>query len=81
MILGHRLSPKNNTGGNVGSVAMPVIKQEKIGNFELYNLASDPYQEIDVKKDHPKIFSDLLSQILERHRQVQVEGPRWQLEP
>ena len=80
MLLAHRTSPLQLKGGNVNKRTMQVIQSATIGNFELYNLEQDPYQQNEVGKENPGVLKTLSQQLVAKHQQVQAEGPRWELE-
>jgi arylsulfatase A len=77
MVLGHRSGPEVPLGRNVNPKSMKVIKSARLGPFELYNLRDDPEQKVDLAARRPEKLAELSRLLIERHREVQKEGPVW----
>jgi len=60
---------------------MQLIKTAKLINFELYNLRDDLGQEKDLAKTEPERLAKLKAMLVKKYREVQKEGPTWQLGP
>jgi arylsulfatase A len=56
---------------------MPIIKDEQLEVFELYNLRSDPAETRDLAASEPARFQELKKHLLAVHREVQAEGVDW----
>ncbi len=56
---------------------MPYIKQARLVEFELYDLASDPAEANDLAAREAGRRKRLAAQLAEMHRQVQAQGPVW----
>jgi len=78
MVLGERINNQNKPlGRNVSPEAMEVIKSTRLGNFELYNLKMDLKQQHDMASEKPELLKQLSQQLIQRHSEVQSEGPDW----
>ena len=78
IILGERINNQSKSlGRNVNPQAMQVIKSTKLGNFELYNLKADLKQQHDMALEKPELLKQLSQQLVQRHSEVQSEGPDW----
>jgi len=56
---------------------IPVLKSGSYKRFQLFDLASDPRQKVDVSKQHPEVFARLKRQLLEINASVMAEAPDW----
>ncbi|MCP4002717.1 MAG: sulfatase-like hydrolase/transferase, partial [bacterium] len=56
---------------------IPVLKSGNYHRFQLFDLAEDPAQRIDVSDQHPEIFARLKRQLLEINASVMAEAPDW----
>jgi arylsulfatase A-like enzyme len=56
---------------------IPVLKSGRYKRFQLFDLAADPSQKVDVSMQHPEIFSRLKRQMLEINASVMAEAPDW----
>jgi arylsulfatase A len=59
---------------------MPMIKNARLHQFELYNLADDLAQQNDLAANHPERLAKMRRRLQEMHREVIAEGPVWDLE-
>ena len=50
-----------------------ILKSGKYKQFQLFDLAADPSQKVDVSKQHPEIFARLKRQLLEINASVMAE--------
>lgn len=81
VLIGKRTFPQVVTmpgRGNVSPETMPVIKTERIGEFELYNLREDLGQKYDLAAEKGDFIEKYSPQLVERHREVREEGPVWE---
>ncbi|RMG36086.1 MAG: arylsulfatase, partial [Planctomycetota bacterium] len=76
-LLAHRVAPDLKPGRNVDRRSMQVIKQARLGEFELYNLLDDLGQKNDLAAAHPERVRELAEQLVRWHREIQREGPDW----
>ena len=84
MVLGRRVAPDVATDHrreNVGPVTMPIIKQETLGRFELYDLSSDLGQQHDLAGKQPGLVEEYSTMLSIWHRAARDEGPTWKFEP
>ena len=56
---------------------IPVLKSGSYHRFQLFDLAADPTQKVDVSKQYPKVFSRLKRQLLKVNASVMAEAPDW----
>jgi arylsulfatase A len=56
---------------------IPVLKSGSYKRFQLFDLAADPSQKVDVSKQHPEVLSRLKRQMLEINASVMAEAPDW----
>jgi len=56
---------------------IPILKSGSYKRFQLFDLAADPSQKVDVSKQHPEVFSRLKRQLLEINASVMAEAPDW----
>lgn len=80
VLIGQRTFPhgiRTEGRGNVDPQTMPVIKAERIGRFELYNLRNDLGQKHDLATEKANLVEKLSPILVERHREVREEGPVW----
>ncbi len=79
MILGTRTGGGRLTGSNVTADVMKVIKQETLGDFELYDLSADLAEARDLAAERPEVARRLAERLTARHLEVRDEGPTWEL--
>ncbi len=56
---------------------IPTLKSGNYHRFQLFDLAEDPAQKVDVSDQHPEIFARLKRQMLEINASVMAEAPDW----
>ena len=56
---------------------IPILKSGTYKRFQLFDLAADPSQEVDVSKQYPEVFARLKRQLLEVNASVMAEAPDW----
>jgi len=56
---------------------IPAIKAGAYGRFELFDLAADPSQKVDVSKQRPEIADKLKKQLLKINASVMTDAPDW----
>ncbi|MFV1965399.1 MAG: sulfatase, partial [Pirellulaceae bacterium] len=56
---------------------IPTLKSGNYHRFQLFDLAEDPAQKVDVSDQHPEIFARLKRQLLEINASVMAEAPDW----
>jgi len=56
---------------------IPVLKSGSYHRFQLFDLAADPSQKMDVSKQYPEVFARLKRQLLEINASVMAEAPDW----
>jgi len=56
---------------------IPILKSGSYRRFQLFDLAADPSQKIDVSKQYPDVFARLKRQLLEINASVMAEAPDW----
>jgi len=56
---------------------VPTLKSGSYKRFQLFDLAADPSQEVDVSKQYPEVFARLKRQLLEVNASVMAEAPDW----
>jgi len=56
---------------------IPVFKSGSYKRFQLFDLATDPTQKVDVSKQYPEVFSRLKRQLLKVNASVMAEAPDW----
>ncbi len=56
---------------------IPVLKSGSYHRFQLFDLAADPTQKVDVSKQHPEVFSRLKRELLKINASVMAEAPDW----
>ena len=56
---------------------IPILKSGSYHRFQLFDLAADPAQKVDVSDQHPEIFARLKRQMLEINASVMAEAPDW----
>lgn len=81
VVLGKRATPDVETrdvGGNVGPRTMPLIKSERLGRFELYDLRADVGQTHDLAVERPDLLDKYSRVLVLKHREVRDEGPVWE---
>ena len=81
MILGHWDAARLAAGSSLRPGDMQLIKTAKLIEFELYNLRDDLGQENDLAKTEPERLAKLKAMLVEKYREVQKEGPTWQVDP
>jgi arylsulfatase A len=54
-----------------------ILANADLTEFELYNLATDPLEETDLKEQEPQRFAILREQLLRHNAAVDAEGPDW----
>ncbi len=54
-----------------------ILCDEKLADFELYNLATDPHETTDLKASEPARFAALRDQLVQHNAAVEAEGPDW----
>lgn len=81
MILGARVGHEAEgepNWGNINPFTMAVIKTERLGDFELYNLAEDIGQADNLAESQPDRLEKYARMLVERHRKVVADGPTWE---
>ena len=58
---------------------MPLIKNSKLQDFELFNLKHDRMQQSDVASSEPKVLDRLKKKMIRFHEDVVKDGPFWQI--
>ena len=56
---------------------IPILKSASYHRFQLFDLAADPSQKVDVSKQYPEVFARLKRQLLEINASVMAEAPDW----
>ena len=56
---------------------MCFLKRAKLTQFELFNLRTDLAQTTDLSRAQPERFLAMKQKMIELHREVVAEGPRW----
>ena len=56
---------------------IPAIKAGSYGNFELFDLATDPSQKTDISTKHPDVCANLKKQLLKINASVMADAPDW----
>ena len=56
---------------------IPILKSGSYKRFQLFDLAADPSQEVDVSKQYPEVFARLKRQLLKVNASVMAEAPDW----
>jgi len=56
---------------------IPILKSGSYKRFQLFDLAADPSQKVDVAKQYPEVFARLKRQLLEVNASVMAEAPDW----
>jgi len=56
---------------------IPVLKSGSYKRFQLFDLAADPSQKVDVSKQYPEVFARLKRQLLDVNASVMAEAPDW----
>jgi len=56
---------------------IPILKSGSYHRYQLFDLAADPWQKVDVSKQHPEVFARLKRQLLEINASVMAEAPDW----
>ena len=54
-----------------------ILCDEKLADFELYNLAADPHETTDLKSKEPARFAALRDQLVKHNAAIDAEGPDW----
>jgi arylsulfatase A len=54
-----------------------ILCDEKLADFELYNLAADPHETTDLKATEPSRFAALREQLVKHNAAIDAEGPDW----
>ena len=57
------------------------IKQAKLARFEMFNLANDPSETINLAKSEPKRFKQLKAGMIKLYEEIQAEGPEVEMQP
>ena len=65
-------------GRNVNPKSMRYFKTEELSDFQLYNVAEDIGQKDDLAESDPERMKEYAARLVERHREVQQEGPTWE---
>ncbi len=60
---------------------IPAIKSGGYRNFQLFNLRSDPNQEVDLADRYPERLEQLKKRMLEINASIMADGPDWHLMP
>ncbi len=60
-----------------GQSPMEFIKKAKLGEFELFDLKTDPNETTNVASREPEKFERLKKQFVALHKEIQAEGPTW----
>ena len=79
MILGHWDGTTLGPGGSLHPGDMEIIKNTKLVEFELYNLRDDLTQESDLAGSELQRLQEYQKLLVEKYREVQAEGPEWQV--
>ena len=53
------------------------LKKLEFKKFQLFNVKTDPSQDMDIAMNHPKIMEELKSELVNIYNQVMEEGPVW----
>ncbi len=56
------------------------IKSAPFRHYELYNLADDPLETVDLKQSKPQVFQDLRKQMRAYHEEIMADAPSFDLE-
>ena len=62
---------------NVSPITMPIIKSERLGGFELYNVKDDIGQQHDLAGAMVEFVKQHGPKLVKKHREVRDEGPTW----
>jgi arylsulfatase A len=54
-----------------------ILCDEKLADFELYNLAADPHETTDLRATEPSRFAALREQLVKHNAAIDAEGPDW----
>ena len=54
-----------------------ILCDEKLTDFELYNLAADPHETTDLRATEPSRFAALREQLVKHNAAIDAEGPDW----
>ena len=60
---------------------IPSVKAGSYGGYELFDLATDPSQKVDVSKRHPRGLIRLKKQLLKTDASVTADAHDWFAEP
>lgn len=60
---------------------MDFIRKSDLGNFTLYNLATDREEQLELSKTHPEKFKEMRKRMVALHREIRNERPIYELVP
>jgi arylsulfatase A len=72
-----RASPRAAGGAFDPQQDMPFIKEARLVEFELYNLAEDPAESKDLAAKNPPVLRSLRERLVALYREIQAESPVW----
>jgi arylsulfatase A len=78
MVLGKRDASADNADSGLLEKDGQRVPSAELVEFELYDLAQDAAQQHDLSAERPEELRRLRGELVERYRQVQQEGPRWE---
>lgn len=53
------------------------MKSARLTDFELFDITADVHQDKDVSGEYPVLFKKLKKQLIQFHKQVQMDSPEW----
>ena len=62
-----------------GMSIMQFIKQSNLSGFTMYNLTKDPSETRDLAATEPERFAEMREKMIKLHREIQKEGPSYDL--
>lgn len=77
MILGKWDGPQLGPGGSVHHGDCETIKSAQLVGFELYNVKSDLGQQTDLAAAEPEKLKELSALLTAKYKEVQAQGPVW----
>jgi len=72
-----RASPRPGGSPFDPAADMPFLKQARLVEFELYNLAEDPAESKDLAPQNPSVLRSLRERLVALYREIQAESPVW----
>jgi arylsulfatase A len=54
-----------------------ILANEKLTDFELYNLAADPHETTDLATKEPERFAKIKETLVKLNAEIEAEGPDW----